>query len=71
LGAEKALFRAIKKKGKTPKFGLLYNSGYITKTKQSSKGKISRMLANKCALASRLDNYLVHPTNKFGLQFKK
>ena len=28
------------------------------------------MLANKCALASRLDNFLVKPTNKFGLHFR-
>jgi len=28
------------------------------------------MLANKCGLASRLDNYLIKPTNKFGLQFR-
>ena len=29
------------------------------------------MLANKCGLACRLDNYLVKPTNKFGIFFKK
>lgn len=29
LGAEKALFRAIKKRGQTPKYGLLFNSSYI------------------------------------------
>ena len=28
------------------------------------------MLANKCALASRFDNFLQKPTNKFGLFFK-
>ena len=70
LGAEKALFRAIKKKTDTPKYGLLFNSTYISKAKQNQKGKISRMLANKCALASRLDNFLVKPTNKFGLHFR-
>jgi nucleolar protein 56 len=57
LGAEKALFRAIKKRGDTPKFGLLFNSTYISRTSLKHKGKISRMLANKCALACRLDNY--------------
>lgn len=35
------------------------------------KGKISRILANKCAMASRLDNFLVQPNNKFGEMFKK
>jgi nucleolar protein 56 len=29
LGAEKALFRALKTKGKTPKYGLIFNSSYI------------------------------------------
>lgn len=29
LGAEKALFRAIRKRGDTPKYGLLFNSSYI------------------------------------------
>ena len=71
MGAEKALFRAIKKKGQTPKYGLLFNSSYISKAKTNSKGKISRMLANKCGLASRLDQFLVKPTNQFGLHFKK
>ena len=31
LGAEKALFRAIRKRGNTPKYGLLFNSTYITR----------------------------------------
>ncbi len=71
LGAEKALFRAIKKRGATPKYGLLFNSSYITKAQTNQKGRISRMLANKCALASRLDHFLVKPSNKFGLHFKQ
>lgn len=29
LGAEKALFRALKTKGKTPKYGLIFNSTFI------------------------------------------
>ena len=70
MGAEKALFRAIKKKTDTPKYGLLFNSTYISKANANQKGKISRMLANKCALASRFDNFLNKPTNKFGLFFK-
>merc|ERR1712228_790682 len=34
-------------------------------------GKISRFLANKCALAARLDQHLINPTNRFGLAMKK
>lgn len=60
LGAEKALFRALKNRGSTPKYGLLFNSSFISRADLKSKGKISRMLANKCALSSRLDNFLVN-----------
>lgn len=42
LGAEKALFRALKKKGNTPKYGLLYHSTYIGRANGTDKGKISR-----------------------------
>ena len=31
LGSEKALFRSLKKKTKTPKFGILFNSSFIRK----------------------------------------
>jgi nucleolar protein 56 len=71
LGAEKALFRALKTKSATPKYGLLYNSSYITRAEVKSKGKISRILANKCALASKLDNFLIQPTEEFGKIFKQ
>lgn len=71
MGAEKALFRALKKKGSTPKYGLLYNSSFISRAAQKDKGKISRFLANKCALAARLDQHLINPTNRFGLAMKQ
>lgn len=57
LGAEKALFRALKSHGNTPKYGILYHSSFIGKASQENKGKISRFLANKCALAARIDFY--------------
>lgn len=59
MGAEKALFRALKQKTKTPKYGLLYNTTFIGRAIGKNKGKISRYLANKCAMAARLDNFLV------------
>lgn len=71
LGAEKALFRALKQKTKTPKYGLLFNTTFIGRALGKNKGKISRYLANKCAMASRLDNYLVNPTNKFGEKLRE
>jgi nucleolar protein 56 len=51
LGAEKALFRALKTKGNTPKYGLIYHSSFIGKTGAKSKGRISRFLANKVSIA--------------------
>jgi nucleolar protein 56 len=59
LGAEKALFRALKQKTKTPKYGLLYNTSFIGRAIGKKKGKISRYLANKCAMAARLDHFLI------------
>jgi len=70
LGAEKALFRALKTKGKTPKYGLIFNSTFIGRANQKNKGRISRYLANKCAIASRVDCFSEAPTSKFGESLK-
>lgn len=70
LGAEKALFRALKTKGNTPKYGLLYHSSFIGRAGQKNKGRISRFLANKCSIASRIDNFSEQPTTKFGEALK-
>jgi len=67
LGAEKALFRALKTRTATPKYGLIFNASYISRAKTKDKGRISRYLANKCSIASRLDAFSDKPTNKFGL----
>jgi len=67
LGAEKALFRALKTRSNTPKYGLIFNASYIGRAKTKDKGRISRYLANKCSIASRLDAFSEKPTNKFGL----
>ncbi|KAK0610071.1 hypothetical protein B0T17DRAFT_512375 [Bombardia bombarda] len=66
LGAEKALFRALKTKGATPKYGLLYQSTFIGRAGPKVKGCISRYLANKCSIASRIDNFTENPTKHFG-----
>merc|ERR1712232_1180240 len=54
LGAEKALFRALKTRGNTPKYGLIFNSSFIGKAKAKDRGRISRYLANKASIAARL-----------------
>ncbi|XP_069579413.1 nucleolar protein 58 isoform X2 [Brachyistius frenatus] len=55
LGAEKALFRALKTHKDTPKYGLIYHASLVGQTTAKNKGKISRMLAAKSALAIRYD----------------
>ncbi|KAL2885101.1 Nucleolar protein 56 [Ceratocystis lukuohia] len=66
IGAEKALFRALKTKGNTPKYGILYHSSFIGKAGARHKGRISRYLANKCSIASRIDCFSGEPSTKFG-----
>ncbi len=55
LGAEKALFRALKTKHDTPKYGLIYHASLIGQATGKNKGKIARMLASKAALGLRVD----------------
>ncbi|KAL8429254.1 hypothetical protein ACSSS7_006702 [Eimeria intestinalis] len=59
LGAEKALFRALKaRSGRTPKYGLLFHSSFIGRVQQQKhRGRMSRYLASKCALAARIDAF--------------
>ena len=71
LGAEKALFRALKTKGKTPKYGLIYHSSFIGRASAKNKGRISRYLANKCSIASRVDSFIDEPTAAYGEQLRE
>lgn len=71
LGAEKALFRALKTKGNTPKYGIIYHSSFIGRASAKNKGRISRYLANKCSIASRVDSFIDEPTNAYGLQLRE
>ena len=49
------MFRALKTKKNTPKYGLIYNASVVGQANPKLKGKISRTLANKCALCVRYD----------------
>ncbi|XP_070550227.1 nucleolar protein 56-like, partial [Ptychodera flava] len=71
LGAEKALFRALKTKGNTPKYGLLFHSTFIGRAGAKNKGRISRYLANKCSIASRIDCFSEFPTSVFGEKLRE
>lgn len=56
LGAEKALFRALKTKHDTPKYGLIYHASLVGQATGRNKGKVARMLAHKAALSLRVDS---------------
>eukprot|EP00798_Chlamydomonas_sp_ICE-L_P015752 gene15752-21875_t len=71
LGAEKALFRALKTKGNTPKYGLIFHSSFIGRAKLKNKGRISRYLANKASIASRIDCFSDDATNAYGEKMKE
>jgi nucleolar protein 56 len=70
LGAEKALFRALKTKGNTPKYGIIYHSTFIGRADGKNKGRISRYLANKCSIATRIDSFADEPSNLYGQKLR-
>jgi len=55
LGAEKALFRAMKTKHNTPKYGLIYQASMVGSANGAIKGKVARTLAAKCSVCIRVD----------------
>ncbi|XP_032685469.1 nucleolar protein 58-like [Odontomachus brunneus] len=71
LGAEKALFRALKMKKDTPKYGLIYHANLIGQSSKKNKGKMSRMLAAKASLATRFDALGENTSFDLGVEHKK
>ena len=65
------LNRALKTKSNTPKYGLIFHSTFIGRAGSTNKGRISRYLANKCAIASRIDCFADVPTHVFGETLQK
>ncbi len=55
LGAEKALFRALRTGGKPPKHGVIFQFPEIRRSPRWQRGKIARALATKLAIAARVD----------------
>lgn len=70
LGAEKALFRALKTKKDTPKYGLIYHTQLVGQASSKNKGKMSRMLAAKASLATRVDALGEDTTFDLGAEHK-
>ena len=71
FGAEKALFRALKTKHETPKYGLIYHASLVGQANAKIKGKISRSLASKCALCVRVDALGENTNGEIGNKCKK
>lgn len=57
LGAEKALFRALRGRGTPPKHGIIFVHPLIFKAPWWQRGKIARTLAAKLAIAARVDYF--------------
>lgn len=57
LGAEKAMFRHMRGEGEAPKHGVLFMHRYVRNAPEGERGKLARVLANKAAIAARLDRY--------------
>lgn len=70
LGAEKALFRALKTKHDTPKYGLIYHAQLVGQAGTKLKGKVSRMLAAKASLATRVDALGEDVTSDLGAEHR-
>ena len=57
LGAEKALFRHMSDGSLPPKHGILYQHPSVKRAHNRKKGKVTRSLASKVAIAAKIDFY--------------
>jgi nucleolar protein 56 len=57
LGAEKALFRALKTGANPPKHGIIFQHPLIHRASWWQRGKVARVLAGKLSIATRIDAY--------------
>jgi nucleolar protein 56 len=57
IGAEKALFRALKTGTRPPKHGLIFQHPSVNSAPKWQRGKIARALSSKIAIAVRIDVY--------------
>lgn len=57
LGAEKALFRHLKGRGRSPKHGIISTHPLVQSAPKELRGKIARALASKLSIAAKVDQY--------------
>ncbi|MEN2496913.1 MAG: Nucleolar protein 58 [Marteilia pararefringens] len=71
LGAEKALFRAIKTRSNTPKYGIMFNNSLVQQASAQNRGKLCRSIASKAVLAARIDYNQKGNDSSFGQKFRE
>lgn len=57
IGAEKALFRALKTGSRPPKHGIIFQHPLVHSAPKWQRGKIARAIAAKVVIAARIDAY--------------
>ena len=57
LGAEKALYRALKSGARPPKHGILFQHASVHSAPKWQRGKVARSVAGKLAIAARIDTF--------------
>lgn len=61
IGAGEALFKHLRAGAPSPKHGLIFNHPFVSGSPKRIRGKVSRMLAAKTAIAARVDYYSGEP----------
>lgn len=57
LGAEKSLFKHLRKGTPSPKHGVIFQHSVVNRAPKDKRGKLARTLAAKLALSARVDHY--------------
>ncbi|ELA41658.1 uncharacterized protein VICG_01291 [Vittaforma corneae ATCC 50505] len=73
LGAEKSLFRSLKMRTNTPKYGLIYQLNYLHRSGclGGNIGRMCRFIAAKCSVAARIDCFCEDRSGEYGKELKK
>jgi len=71
LGAEKALFRALRTGAPPPKHGIIFQHKLVHSAPPWQRGKVARSLAAKIALAARVDAYRGEREESLDTQLEK
>lgn len=57
IGAEKALFKHLRKGTKPPKHGIIFQHPLMRRVKKENRGKMARAIANKISIAAKEDYF--------------